>query len=264
MLCALAFSAFAAQGASAATEGLTLFTCKKNATNPTGERFKGEHCRDVDTSVTGEWTHEAIAENTTTEITGTSEVSKLKSTISGIETELQSPVSHILPEVEVKPEVIEKSWVTNAKDPVTGEHYFHGEAWVEYTEVVVEKPAGKGCKVKGGAIRTNKLKFSSKGLKEHTVLFEPLAGPTGVFAEFTVEGCSISALNGIYEVKGTVEGTVDGATLNFTHPTTTAQGKLTLRGQKAGFESSATVKGTDKAAGDKTDTPLSATTVPTP
>lgn len=273
MLCALAFSAIMAQAANAESNGLTLFTCKEVTPAPGTAGFSKAHCKESDAvSTEAKYEHVAIAENTTTNITGTTvdtegkpTPSRLKATISGIETELVSPLAHIHPEVEGKP----TSWVTNAKEPATGvpnpnEHYFHGEAQVDYTEVEVAKPAGKGCKVKGGTVTTNKLKFSSTGTKEHTVKFEPASGPTGLFAEFTVEGCSVGALNGPYEVKGSVEGVVDGSTLTFTHAQTTAQALLTVRAQKAGFESTTTIKGTDFAAGDKTDTPLSATTVPTP
>jgi hypothetical protein len=259
LLCALAFSALAAQNANAATKGTTLFTCKK--TGP-GGGFTNAHCKASDAG-SGEYSHVAIAENTTTEITGTTEdtegsptVSKLKSIQAGVEEELQSKLAHILPEVAG-----EKAWVTNAKDPTTGEHYFHGEAWVQFTEVTVTKPAGKGCVVKGGQVTTKKIKFTSKGQGDE-LKFEPTAGEA--FAEFEIEGCTVAALNGKYEFKGSVRAQRDGATVTLTHANTTAQGTLTIRGQKVGVESTATVKATDKAAGDTEDTPLSATTVETP
>lgn len=268
MLCALAFSAFSAQGASAATLGTTVFTCKEPVAGDVavGTPFNKAHCKDSDTDPLGKFRHVEVPANTTTEITGTTvdtennpTPSKLKSTISGIETEIQSKLAHILPEVGGV-----KSWITNATEP-NGEHYFHGELWVQYTEVEVTKPAGKGCKVKGGSITTNKLKFSSKGQKAGEMMFakfEPAAGT--VFAEFEVEGCSIGALNGKYEVKGSVRGEPDGSTINFSHQTVTEEGTLTLRGQKAGFDSSTTVKSTDIAKGDAVDTALSVTTVETP
>lgn len=270
MLCALVLSAFAAQSASAATLGTTVFTCKEPTGTdvPVGPAFKvNSHCKETDKETGGKFRHVEVPENTTTEITGTtvntageSTPSILKSVQSGIEEELQSKLAHILPEVGGV-----KSWITNAKDPVTGEHYVHGELWVQFTEVSVAKPAEKGCKVKGGEVTTKKLKFTSKGQKAGEMMFikfEPVEGT--LFAEFTVEGCSIGALNGNYEVKGSVRGEPDGATLNFSHPTVTTENTLSLRGQKAGFESSTTVKATDIAKGDAVDTALSVTTVETP
>lgn len=239
-----------------------MFTCKKTGAGD----FTRAHCAAADAG-SGEYSHVSVAEGTTTEITGTSEdtegkptVSKLKSTQSGVNEELQSPLAHILAE-----NAGEKSWLTNAKDPTTGEHYVHGEAWVQYTEVKVTAPAEKGCKVKTGQVTTKKLKFTSKGQGDN-ILFEPVTGT--VFAEFEVESCTgsaaIEALNGLYKVEGSLKAQPDGATLITTHTAVTTQGTLKLRGQKAGLEGSVTVKATDKAAGDEVDTPLSVTTVETP
>lgn len=263
VLCALAVSAMAAQSASAVTKGTTLFTCEPAQG---GAGFSGEHCKESDAVPSGaKFKHVAIAENTTTNITGTTVdtenkpiVSKLKTVITGIETELQSALAHILFENNA-----EKSWVTNAVDPVTGEHYYHGEAWVKYTEVTVAKP-GAPCKVKGGEVTTNKLKFTTKGQTEHTIKFEPAVGT--VFAKFEVEGCTLEAINGVYEVKGSVKGKADGATLTFNHEETTVQNTLKVRNVKAGLDSTTTIKGTEVAPPkqDAVDTPLSPTTVETP
>jgi hypothetical protein len=267
MLCALVFSAFAAQSANAETKGTTVFTCKN--TGP-GGGFTKAHCAPADAGA-GEFSHLAVAENTTAEITGTSVdtegkpvVSKLKSVQSGVTEEMQSPLAHLLPEVEVEPGKIEKSWVTNKKDPVTGEHYIEGVGWVDYTEVAVTQPAGKGCRVKNDTIITNKMRFTTKGLKteKDEVHIEPASGT--VFTEFVIEGCSVGALNHAYRLEGSLNVELIGATLKTTHANITAQGKLTMSGQKTGLEAEVTVKATDKAAGDVTDTPLSATTVPTP
>ncbi len=272
ILCALVFSALGAQGAHAETKGTTLFTCKKPTAKEIeegrvdGEKFSKAHCKDKvgdsDTSPTGEFRHVTFAENTTTELTGTSENTEgvcqpsiLRSTQSGIETELKSTCSHILPELEES-----KSWVTNKKDPTTGEHYYEGTAFLDYTNVTVPKPAGKGCKVKGETIIAH-VKFTTLGQGDN-VKFEPATGMT--FASFEIEGCTIAALNGVYEVKGSIKAEPNGATISTTEEGVTAQGTLTLRGQKAGLEGEMTVKGTDKAAGDLVDTPLSPTTVVTP
>src|ERR1700742_1771954 len=72
MLSALAFSATAAQSASAATKSLTVFTCKV----PTGKEFdekrvdgvafKDEHCKEE--SGSGTFRHVTVPAETTTEI----------------------------------------------------------------------------------------------------------------------------------------------------------------------------------------------------
>ncbi len=269
MLCALAFSAFAAQSASAVTKGTQVFTCKEPVPGDItiGPAFTtNSHCKESDKNAAGKFRHVEVPEKTTTEITGTTEdtageptSTSLHSVVSGVEVEITSPLAHVLYENAAK----EKSWVTNLKDAATGTDHLHGEATVTYTAPVIKKPAGKGCKVKGEDITTNRLKFTSLGQGD-AIRFDPVAAAGGVFASFEVEGCSIVALNGKYDVKGFISGTPDGATLNFTSTATTAQGTLTLRGQKAGFESSVTLKGTDKAKGDVTDTALSVTTVETP
>lgn len=265
MLCALAFSALAAQSASAATEGTTVFTCKKPAGGDpvVGTPFNAAHCKDADTDVNGLWRHVEVAENTTTTVTGTtintegkSTPSFLESVQSGVIEQLESKLAHIVPEREGL-----KSWVTNKKDPTTGEHYIEGEVWLVFTEVSVTKPAGKSCKVKGGEVLSKRLKFTSKG-QGMTIEFEPKEGT--LFAEFEIEGCSLAALNGKYEVKGKVKATPDGTTLATTHAGITEQGTLTVRGQKAGFESTATIEATDPEIIGDTDKPLSVTTVKTP
>ncbi len=255
LFCVLALSAVLAGSASAATKGTTLFTCK---TGVGGAGFSKSHCKDVDAVPIGAaFEHVAVAENTTTEITGTTEdtggnptPTKLESIVAGVSVAIESPSSHIV-----------EGWVTNAKDPSTGEHYWHGEAVVKDTNVIVIKPSGKGCKVKGGEITSKRLKLTTKG-QGMEVKVEPAEGT--LWSSFEMEGCSIAALNGLYELKGSAKASPDGATLNFGHAAITTQSTLTLRGQKAGIEAGITVKGTDKAAGDVTDTPLSTTTIETP
>ncbi len=266
MLCALALSAFAAQGASAASNGTTLFTCKvpSGGDVSVGQKFNKGHCKDKatdnDTDANGTFRHVAFNQDVTTEITGTSENtagvcegSILRSTQAGVEEELSSKCSHILPEVGGV-----KSWVTNKVDATTGEHYYEGVAFLDYTEVKVAKPAEKGCKVKNETVIAH-LKFTTLG-QGANIKFSPATGEK--FAEFEIEGCSIAALNGKYEVKGSLLVEPNGATITTTEAAVTAQGTLKLRGQVAGLEGGMTVKG--KAPGDVADTALSPTTVSTP
>ena len=89
---------------------------------------------------------------------------------------------------------------------------------------------------------------------------EPYEGT--LFAQFEIEGCSIAALNGIYEVKGSIRCPGDGSTVECTRTATTAQGTLTLRGQKAGISVSTTATG--RANSGEAYTALAVTTVETP
>lgn len=272
LLCAFVIGAVAAQSAIAIPTGTTVFTCKKKAVKG-GVGFSKAHCKKEDAvSSEAEYEHVAVAENTTTTVTGTTLNTKgeetpsfLESVQSGVAEQLESKLAHILPELNGQ-----KSWVRNMKDPETGEHTVEGEVWVRYTKVAVTKPAGKGCKVKGEEVTTNRLKFSTKGQEvevegkpEMFVKFEP-AVEGQPFAVFEVEGCSVVALNGKYEAIGSVKARADGTTLSLTHSDVTTQGTLKLRGQKAGFESVTTIEATDPELKDTVDTPLSVTTVSTP
>lgn len=64
-----------------------------------------------------------------------------------------------------------------------------------------------------------------------------------MIAEFTIEGCSITALNHVYKMSGSLLGTVQGAITTFTHTGVTEAATLTVSGQKAGFEAEETKTG---------------------
>lgn len=231
----------------AAANGTTAYTCKK--TGPVDE-FTDSHCKNHGL---GEYQHVAILENTRTEVQATNEttegkfeVTKIRSTIAGINFEIQSSVVHT------------EGWLENKRD-ASGEHYVHGQGKHTLTAVTVTSPAGKGCKVKGGGIETNQFTVTTTG-QEHGLKFQPLEGT--VLAEFEVEGCSVAALNGSYKLTGSVKGTPEGATTKFTHIGTTGQGTLFLRGQKAGIEGSLAIKA--KAPADQNFTLIAFTTAETP
>jgi hypothetical protein len=144
-------STAAVQSASAATKGTTIFTCKKGFLG-----FTKAHCKNGDAG-TGEFGHVAVAENTTTEITssngttgGEKEVTKLKATIAGIAFEIQST------------SVTSHGSITNTKD-ASGEHYADGNIQITYGETTVASPAGKGCKVKGGAFNSLSVTITTTG-----------------------------------------------------------------------------------------------------
>jgi hypothetical protein len=269
MLCALVFSAFAAQGAAAATKGTTAFTCVKEKGT-----LRGEHCLTTG-SASPTFGHVAIAENTTTELSATnaktaSETTAaapkiFKFTLAGVPLELQATG------------VSATGSATNKK-AASGEHYFSGTGTITYTGVTVLKPAGQGCKVTTdeefpvgsgifregaeGVVHTKELKFTTEG-QEDFLKFEPASGT--VFATFWVtctgEGVP-EALKGTYTVTGSVKCPTVGATIVCTHEATTALNTLKVKGLKAGLEGSLTVSGRSGGAG--AFTPLSNTTVETP
>ncbi len=273
MLCALLVSAVAAQGASAATNGTTSFTCQE-VTAGTGV-FNDAHCKEEGGSKS--FKHVEIPEKiknekeeevvNTTELEGSNETTGgarstavLISTQSGVAEELQAKI--------VEKKTGTSPWMTNAKDPTTGEHYTHGEGQLTYKEVKVIKPSEKGCIVYENSkeenkemVSTNQLKASSKG-QGMGIKFEPAEGT--VFAEFFIGGCSVTALNGTYKAEGSLVAFPNGATLE-TEATQVkeVQKTLKLRGQTAGLGGSLTLKGRAKGSAGAY-TPLSVTTVETP
>jgi hypothetical protein len=258
LLCALGISAIAASGA-AASNGTTAVTCKEKK-EPGGKGFSRAHCSAADAVTEGaKYEHVAIAEETATKVKATnantsgettgSTTVKLQSTQSGTPLELQAT-----------------GWegtgsMFNTKDPETGEHYVQEEGTVTFTGVTVTKPAGKGCEVEGGSIKTNQLSVTSQEQGMALKFVPKFAEP---FASFNMKGCSTGALNGLYEIKGSLLGHPDGAVVTFVHSEVTAQGTLSMRGQKCGLEGTVTISGKDEAAGDASFTALSITTVETP
>jgi hypothetical protein len=250
-LCLLAIGAIAVPGASATT-GTTAFTCAKKATEG-GAGFSKEHCKPSDAVATGaKFEHKAIPENTTTEVrvtnaktgtgTETATVAKLRSVRAGVELELQATGVEDIAEMQNK--------------IVGGEPVISGTGVTTYSGVTVTKPAGKGCTVEGGKIVTKLLAGTSAGQGMEGKL-TPATGTT--FATFTISGCSVSALNGTYEVTGSIKCPGEGATVLCTHTATTAQNTLLLGGQKAGIEVATTFSG--RANSTQAFTPLAVTTV---
>lgn len=254
VICALVLGALAAQSASAATPGgTTAFTCKKKTISG-GSGFSKAHCKAEDAvGSEAEYERVAIAEGTSTALevsskdtTGANQVTKLKTQVAGISLELQAT------------EVSGSGSLENSVSS-TGEHSGHGQLILTYNSVSITAPAEKECKVKGGKIVTKSLRVTTSGL-EGSIALEPAEGT--VFAVFELEGC-VAALNGVYEVKGSVACPVDGATITCTHAATTAQGTLSTRGQKVGVEGTLTAQGKDTVAEDPSFTPLGVTAAAT-
>jgi hypothetical protein len=220
MLCAFAISAVAAQGALANQ----AYTCVPGVGNLD---FKDAHCKTKVPKPTGNFGHVLVTKKTT--ITGSNETeggatepTKLASVQSGVELELEST---------------ELTGTGTMENKAT---WAEGTGVITYKKVVVTKPAGKGCKVKGGEVVTNSLKATTEGLTEQ-LKFTPATGT--VFAEFTVEGCSIAALNHVYKAEGSTIGKTEGATTRFTKAETKKQATLKLSGQVAELEGVLTIKG---------------------
>jgi hypothetical protein len=266
MISALIGSALAASGASALEpKGTTAFTCAPGGPGP---GFSKEHCKPEDAVSTGaNFKHVAIAQGTTTEITGSNsltgtetEVVKLKETIGGITTEISATGVHV------------EGTFENLLDQETGEHYAHAEGTLTLTGVQLTKPAGKGCKVwtdntatkeKGeeGVVHTVPLTGTTTG-QGHSVTITPKEG--AVFATFIVECTTkVPAIEGTWTIEGKVTGVPNGATINFKHAEVTEKETLFAKGIKAGIEGTLTFKGRDPKISGDTTKPLSVTTVET-
>lgn len=237
VICAFGISALVAQSASAST---TAYTCVKG-----GEKdfaAGDSHCKNKVGVGTGEYGHVPITKRT--KATGVNSLTgaevpiwKLKAVIAGVTVEVQATGLAATGEFE------------NAT--LAGEMYVIGEGGAAFTGVTVTAPAGKGCVVRSksggtlGTVLTQNLTADTFAIGG-AVKFEPVAGEE--LAVFFVEGCSIGALNGIYELNGVATSTsITGSTVNFTHAKTTEENKLTLRGQKAGIDGTLTVKGASGA-----------------
>jgi hypothetical protein len=230
--------------ASAAPSGTTAFTCKSISPSP-GAGFSDAHCKTAVASgatfVHKAFTTPTVLTVTNTETGTTKSPTKLHGVSSGVELELESN---------------EVSGVGTVENVLTGEaHKARGFGKIEYKGVTVVKPAGKGCKVKTGEVKTAELEAETfeMGLK-----FKPKTGEE--FASFEVEGCSVAALNKKYTVTGSIIGTPEGATTKFTRAGTTEQGTLFLGGQKAGIDGTLTFSA--RLSTETTCTPLALTTPP--
>jgi hypothetical protein len=253
MLCALAFSATAAQGASAA--GQTAFTCVA------GTGFSSEHCVPGETGTSfghvaiSEETHARLSNEKTNATTTGPTNSVLKETIAAtnLEFELTGVVEGFghLKNEEVGG-VMRASAESNAGIGVT------------LNGVIVKAPANKGCKVfednggvKGaqGIVKTNPVKGhttvvtdkeNGEGAAEerHSVIIEP-AEAGKPFATFFIEcekGKGVpEELEGTWEITGTITCPTHGATISCNHNTVTEQNTLKGKGKKAGLQGKATL-----------------------
>jgi len=107
-----------------------------------------------------------------------------------------------------------------------------GNAEVKYKGCKAEGTAAeKGCKVENTANFASKLELAMIGGKT-LVMLKPTSGE--VFAKFSFSSCSNGALNGTYELKGTMQGLYSNANSKIEFSTeSTGESSLTLRGQVA-------------------------------
>jgi len=230
--CAMAFSAVAASGALAAPEvSNTAFTCVEVATN-TGE-FTNAHCSSK-TETEGEpphlkpknWSHSAIAVNTSTQLTLTNLNNPvLETVIAGSETILTATGAECVECMgENHEEVIEKEGKKITVMDVTG-----SGGHIRFTGVTTNLPS---CTVVGGEVNTVPLKVTTTNTT--TALLEPVSGTT--MAEVHLNsGCVIGPL---ITVTGIARGTAKGATVTFN----TGANELKVGKQTAFLKGEATIK----------------------
>ena len=257
-LCVLAFGGLAASAAFA-TNGTTGFTC----TNAGGGQFSDAHCKEAKAG--GSFAHTAIPQGTTTELSisnettgGAAEPFKLKYRFPG-GTSFQVTATG----------VSGTGWLTNAV-AANGEHYMHGEATLTLTGVT----AVGGCKAytdsaeegmpEAGVIHTEPLVLTTKG-EGDSVRIEPKEG--SVLARFYLTECLIEELSGTGSASGGIKGAPNGATVKYSHVTTTSDKTLSVSAPfslgGAGVEGSLTLKAKDPRIGEDTYKPISPTTVET-
>jgi len=261
MLCALAVSAFAAQGASAAFSGTTGSQCKivPQPGTATTVGYSDAHCKnavenDDQHLEKVKYEHVGWAGTGNTELQGSNEKTPgegnentvLKATIAGFATTLQATG-------------VEGTNSPTMMNNLSGEeHQATGEGKIKYTGVTVTNPAG--CSVAGGTVTTFQLKATTAG-QGMALKFEPAEGTT--FAEFEITGATCpEGVKGVKKVVGSVvSSSIEGATTKFDHENTTGQGTLRIGsavGPKAGISGLLTLK--TRANSSEEYLPLAATT----
>ena len=254
MLCALVFSAVAAQSAAAAASGTTAYTCVEGSTSTA--KFNSATCNE--TAAGGKFGHTAIAEKTTTELSGIGVGSTtLKGTHAGVKIALETSTIATAPKEFCGEHT---AWMENN---ISGEEMFvTDELCLTYSNVEVVEPVGKKCEVLGIApsvlkmITTKLLKATTQG-QGMFQQFEPASST--VLAEFELINCTVKSLNGVYKVEGSASGVPKGTMTQFSETETTTQGGLTLGSLPAGIGGELELKGRAKGS-TGVFTPLGVTT----
>ncbi|HEY2479996.1 MAG TPA: hypothetical protein VGI17_14875 [Solirubrobacterales bacterium] len=210
--------ASAAQRAYTCTHSASTLTFSDaHCTNPMGSPSFGHTLiTTVNTEVAG--TNERTAEET-----NASAKSILRSVVAGAEVEIDCAI------------VAATGKLTNQATWAEGK-----EIQITYSNCTLDKPPKKGCRIwHGGTITTEKLIATTESLAAGEVLFSPASPPK--LAEFEIELCESSTLNGPHVVTGSLIAAASGATLTTTIPGVKLQGTLKFDGSKnTGLETSVT------------------------
>jgi hypothetical protein len=215
VLCAMALSAVAASGASAA--GTTAFTCVAGG----GAHNTNADCQPGSTGTSG---HEAIAANTSTTLSLTQlGNAKLTGTLFAATVELEATGVEC---VECKAENKEVGGVME----VTG-----SGGRLRFTGVtVVGLP---NCEVENKTVTTEPLKFTTTSAAGVTL--EPVTGT--LLSKLTIKEIAATCnVKGTFKVEGKAAGTLNGSVLSVN--VTKASKELTLEGEKASLKGEATAK----------------------
>ena len=219
----LLFGAFAAANASAEQRA---YTCTKAAPDL---EFSDAHCSNfpgadfghvflkegVDTTTTA--SNEKTASGTTA-----STIFKLKGTLAGAPTEVQCTGVHGHGTLANKAE-----WV-------------NGFITFEYTGCTVTAPAGKGCKVVGGAFLSNELWYTTLFQEANDLRVEPAVGTQ--LATIPISGCANNKPpTNNYPVTGKFAADISTATITTTNTGIMAQDEVKWGGVKAGIDSAVTL-----------------------
>jgi hypothetical protein len=260
LLCALVFCAFSASSASAVTKGTTAFTCAPDP-EKVGAGFKDAHCKEPVASGRS-FKHDPIAEEKSTDTHVTNEKTNAGTTASTI-LSLKAREQPLVGETEITcTKVNGHGFLTNDKDPVTGEHTIHGtKGTLHYTGCKFVKP--NFCKVKNETILAEGLTATS-AKEEDNLLVKPEVGKTFTTIEAEGFGCPAKL-----PVEGEVTVQENGATIEYGETKITESKKLTVNEKPAGIEGKVTVRSAETTtkvtdAYKETGTPISSTTVETP
>lgn len=250
LLSALCIGAFAAQGASAAT---TAFTCSKAVTTKT---FSDAHC--TKSTGTKEYGHTSFA--------GKTSISVGSGTAGGGSLALKAVIDGFPVEIRAAGGVAISGSLQNAEPG--GEMAVEWIGTATYTGVGIASPL-TSCKVytdnggtKGeeGVLHTTELKAQTTS--EMGVKLEPVTG--SVIATFIIDECPgplVEALNGTWELTGSLIGEPSGGEIIFTDGKTTAQETLSLvrssnkKAYNAGIVATPTIKNAESGSAIVATTP---------
>jgi hypothetical protein len=262
LLCALAFSAFAAPNATA-LKGTTAFTCQPEPKpEKTTKGFEDEHCTKSAEGEKAKWVHTEISPNVKTQVTVTDNETgekffkpKFASTIAGVNFELEGEGF--------------MSCLTNAslenKVNAAKQMEAAGGGCGTFTGVKVLKPAK--CKLAKEETILGEGSIGKTVVKEvegkSEMYGEAVPPPSGVFAEFEFAGTECALKGTVVKITGTArsnvttnEGQLDGATVKVT--TKETEKTLKVGGNAARTEAVGTVR--MKSEGEVPENPIVVTT----